>query len=286
MPSIRTLGIEVVKTSGAEELVLCPFHDDTKPSAWYNPKKNLFYCAVCNKGMTYRQVAYALGVAIEDEETIFDEDPMDDFDLMEDSELLNIGIDKYHFDYMSNRNVSEKTAKHYGVRWKTSKPEAIVLPVTDVREHVIGVCYRYIWPHETGSRYKKLGKTTPIWPMHLLRSFPENDVVIVTEGAFSAMRISSYCEEYAKSPGSIVALLGAKANQKVVDTLSGFSPIFIYDNDDAGRNACRKMRSLAPHAYSFVVPVSPDDMTDKQVKEFFIKLNNKITKREHELLSV
>lgn len=278
MPSIRTLGIEIARVSGAEELVLCPFHEDRKPSAWFNPKKNLFYCAVCNKGMTYRQLAYALGQEIEDEETVLDEDPLDDFDLTE-PETMNLGVSKYHHDYMKQRKVSEEVAAVYQVRWKPSEPEAIVMPITDVRNHTLGVCYRYTNPLEAGSRYKIIGKTTPIWPMHLLPKVVENDYMIITEGVFSAMRLATYCLEKEKVAGNFFALMGAKANEGIVEATKQYKPIFIYDNDEAGRNACRKMRKLAPHYHSFVVPLSPDDMWDKHMPEFFGKIQKAVLRK-------
>lgn len=38
-----------------EVKVLCPFHDDTKPSATVNTEKNLFHCWVCNSGYNEEQ---------------------------------------------------------------------------------------------------------------------------------------------------------------------------------------------------------------------------------------
>lgn len=275
--SVRELGLEVVRTSGGEELLCCPLHDDRSPSAWYNPKKELFYCAVCNKGLTYRQLAYALGFPVEDEEWVLEEEPTD-YDLTSDSEVLDIGIPMFGSNYyMVGRNITAPISSHYGVRWKPSNPSAVVLPLTTPNDATVGVCYRYVDAEAAGTRYRKVGKTTPLWPMHLLPSVVENDIVIVAEGAFSAMRLASFvlASKYAE-PGNFFSLLGAKATQEVVDVLAPYRPIILYDNDEAGRNACRKMRRLAPHYHSFVLPKAPDDMVDEEIPVLFGKIGRKM----------
>ena len=43
--------------TGAEEVkVLCPFHNDTNPSATINVEKDLFHCWVCKEGYNEQQV--------------------------------------------------------------------------------------------------------------------------------------------------------------------------------------------------------------------------------------
>jgi DNA primase len=61
------------------------------------------------------------------------------------------------------------------------------------------------------------------------------------------------------------ATLGAKGNQMVREVTRAFDAIFLYDGDEAGARACKKMRELGvEHAYC--VPVSPDDMDDEQLE--------------------
>lgn len=91
------------------------------------------------------------------------------------------------------------------------------------------------------------------------------------------MRIATAYDNVGKSVHSL-ALLGAKANEAIVDVLRDWDiVIFFYDGDEAGIRACRKMRKLFPLAYSWTLPTAPDDMTDKELEELFAKLEKNIT---------
>jgi DNA primase len=57
----RAVGLEVTGTSGGEELVVCPFHDDHNASATWNPKSDLFYCFTCGEGMNLEQLLRRTG---------------------------------------------------------------------------------------------------------------------------------------------------------------------------------------------------------------------------------
>lgn len=86
------------------------------------------------------------------------------------------------------------------------------------------------------------------------------------------MRIATAYDNVGKSVHSM-ALLGAKANEKIVDVLRDWEfVVFLYDGDEAGTRACRKMRQLFPLAKAWTVDVSPDDMTDEQLQEMLTKV--------------
>jgi DNA primase len=121
-------------------------------------------------------------------------------------------------------------------------------------------------PALSGMRYRILGKRQPLWPMYWLKHvYLEGDYIVITEGAWSAMHI------YQHSGLLPLALMGAKAGTEILDILAPFRPIFLYDGDQAGRNACKKMRSLGAE-HSYVLPVSPDDMGISQLEELTKKL--------------
>lgn len=267
MLSARELGLTVMGTSGKEELVLCPFHDDRTPSAWYNPHKELFYCAVCGFGMSAQQVAEKLGIEIEALDG--EEKELDDLDLVIESSPFSLGTVKLYHPYFKSRKIDAYTIAHYGVRWDDTEPQAAVLPITNIRGAVQGVCYRYLNPNEAGTRYRIVGKSAAVWPLHLLTQHEEGKPVIVCEGAWSAMRLYSFAHARGFEITAL-ALLGAKANRKIVETLASFEAIFLYDNDQAGKRACLKMRQFLPLSNTWTVSVSPDDMSDAQIENLFI----------------
>jgi hypothetical protein len=272
MTSARVLGLEVAGMSGGEELVLCPFHEDRKPSAWYSPTKDLFYCAVCNLGLNLYQLADRLNLDVSELEE-FAPDDLPDLDLIETPIDFELG-ERVYIPYYEQRNISEYVTTLYGLTWQ-AKPEAVILPLTNLNGKLKGVQYRYLHPEETGTRYRTVGETFPVWPMHFLKATGwVGEPLLVTEGAWSAMRLTDYAARQGHSL-LVLALLGAKANQRIVDTLRPFNCCFLYDGDKAGKRACAKMRSLWPTAHVWTLSVSPDDMSDEQIEALFNRLDSK-----------
>lgn len=271
MLSARNLGLSVTRSSGDEEYVICPWHDDKSPSASYNRRKGMFYCYVCHLGLNLEQLLKKLGL---EDMPLDEEREPEDFDLLGEQLPLDLGSQIGTEGYYLKRGIGTLTMFKYGARWKAGTPEAAVLPIYDLQSSLVGVMYRYLHPEMTGTRYKVIGDPTPLWPMPLFKEI-DNNPIIVTEGAFSAMRISSWFAENHLS-SNCFALLGAKASQRVVDMLKGFSPVFLYDNDLAGRTACRQMRRLFPTAPSWTLSTAPDDMTDEELLVLFGKIVERI----------
>ncbi len=274
MTSARAFGLTVTKMSGGQELVLCPFHNDRHASAWWNPTKELFYCAVCGLGLNAVQLANRLG--LEHEEVVeWDVEP-EDFNLVDESEPWNLGVNEYH-EYFKQRGICPTVIDRCGIRWKYTEPEAAVIPLCDINDNVQGVQYRYLDVEKAGTRYKTFGKVPPVWPMQRLPKLHEGQMVMVVEGAWSALRLETFSTENEHSYPPAFALLGAKANEEIVEVLRPFQAVYLYDNDDAGRRACRKMRELSPLSWSFVGN-SPDDMNDAEILNMYGALKLKLTK--------
>lgn len=171
--------------------------------------------------------------------------------------------------YFGERGVDESACVRYNLHFKEGSYPAAVFPVPNVRGDIIGAVYRFIDPKS--NRYVKMGRMTPVWPMNFLPLFGEGQTVIVCEGAFSALRLNSHFSE----PGinlPVLSLFGAKASQEIVDVLTPFRPVFLYDDDRAGNAACRKMRRLNPVAHSYTLSTAPDDMSREQLAELLCKI--------------
>lgn len=272
MTSARNLGLTVTGSSGREELVLCPFHSDKTSSAWWNPDKELFYCAVCGIGLNLVQLASRLNVALDEIASNANEN-IQDYNLMVETPHYDLGEVKYH-PYFEKRKIDRQVFYMYGARFKDSIPIAASFPIYDLTNKVVGVQYRYLNPEETGTRYRTFGEVQPVWPMHELKWLVTTKTVIVTEGVFSAMRLSSHLYHNESSTINLIVLatMGAKANSKTLALLNPFKSIFLYDNDNAGRRACKKMRELAPLGHAYVLSTSPDDMNNTQLYELVDKV--------------
>lgn len=259
MISAAHFGMEVCGTSSGEELVRCPFHTDSSPSAWFNPKKGLFWCAVCHVGKNLFQLRDALAPDLELDDLPEIEPP--DYNFFDEGLRFELGEDNVYHDYLvKERKINPVVSALYGMRWLSTEPEAAVIPFVDQQKKTQGVMYRYVDAKKAGTRYRIIGEPTPVWPMPLVKHInPERDFCFVTEGAWSAMRIASVSDQLALS------VLGAKANRKIADTLRPFQCVFLYDNDIAGRSACARMRQLMPTAAAWTLRKAPDDMTDEEI---------------------
>jgi hypothetical protein len=225
----------------------------------------MFFCYVCQLGLNVEQLSKRLGLTIaplEEWEKI-NREP-EDYNMVIEEEKLELGTIHYH-SYFDDRSISPETIQRYGVHWKFGEPQSAVLPVTNLKGKVIGAVHRYEDSELAGTRYKKFGDMTPVWPMHLLRDADPALNITVCEGAWSAMRLYTWFVESGHPDAVCLSLLGAKANVSIVDTLRPFKPIFLYDNDNAGTIACRKMRKLMPLAHSWTLSKAPDDMTDDEI---------------------
>lgn len=274
-PSARNLGLNVVRSTGNEEICFCPFHSDTKPSASWNKSKGLFNCFTCVLGLNLVQLSARLGLEPMDSEDGSIVPSPEDYNLMTETERWDIGIKDYHA-YFKMRGVCKQTAWVYNLHWNYMEPQAAVLPTTSLRGDIIGAQYRYLVPTDAGTRYKTFGKTAPLWPMCFLQGASTWDTILVTEGAWSAMCIYTWFVNREVSPPLCLALLGAKANQEIIDTLRPFKPFFLYDGDKAGTTACRKMRKLWPSVQAWTVSKSPDDMGPEEIAYIINLIQEKV----------
>jgi DNA primase len=172
--------------------------------------------------------------------------------------------------YTRSRRISYSTLAAYGVQ---ATADSIIFPFTDLRGKVTGTMSRYTDPEKVGTRYKIHGKRQPLWPMHWLKERATlNSEVVVVEGAWSAMSLYQWDHYF------VLSLMGAKAGAEIVEILAPFQTVYLYDDDVAGRNACKKMRRLGVER-AYVLPVAPDDMSVEQLEELTGKLD-KLWRRE------
>jgi DNA primase len=163
--------------------------------------------------------------------------------------------------------------EQYGVMWgdEESGGPRVIFPSRSLYGKTEGVICRYVEPG-LGPRYRKTGRMFPVWPMEILVGSIYGEYIIVTEGAFSCLRIASVSKIF-----KVVSLMGAKANHEIVAQLSAFNPIFLYDADDAGRRAAKEMKRLRPDWSVKISRPSPDDMLDDaQVKKLVAKIADEI----------
>lgn len=271
MPSVKELGIEIVKISAGQEVIHCPFHDDKRASAWFSPIKGLFYCAVCGVGCNIAQLAAKLGLEWEGEDYGPYQRVIPDYNLIEDSP--NYGVMKFH-PYINYRGITPLTSTIFGLRvLDFVSAEAIVLPHFNIYlnpSNPVGATIRYIDPAQTGTRYKKIGKSYPLWPMNRLLINGLDNLIIV-EGGWSAMKMCPGEE----NNEAVVSTLGTSVGSDLIEMSLPFkNVIFLYDGDMAGYRACMKIRETRPTFKAFTLSKSPDDMDDFELSNLWKKVRN------------
>jgi DNA primase len=268
MFSAKAFGLSVRGSSGGEELVVCPFHHDHSPSAWFNPKKGLFYCSVCHLGLNISQLAKKLGVRLDEVEEVYstDREEPEEYNLFEEQLRLDLGEEVYH-PYFQKRNISEEAISAYGVRWSSAK-DAAVMPISDLQGVIRGATYR----RRSGRvRYYSQGQRFPLWPMRLLPALDLRRPVLITEGPFSALRIATVSPQTQS-----LCLFGSRATQTLVEAIRPLKAILLYDGDLAGRTACLRLRRMAPSISAYTTEISPDDMTEEEIYELLGKIQRRI----------
>jgi hypothetical protein len=220
--------------------------------------------------MNLMQLLDATGATIDSELFYADDDyyPGPTLDWSSPEMDFPVGIPGYT-EYLSSRGVSREAVDHFQLEIDLPY-ENVLFPITSPKGLRTGTIVRYMdkAPGSYGKRYMKMGRMWPVWPMGRLRSIPVHDIVVVTEGLFSALRFETVIQN-----GKSLSLCGARANYDIVSALSAFIPIIVYDNDLAGRKAAKWMKRARPEWTVIVARTSPDDiLDDKRLKDLWWRL--------------
>ena len=233
--------------TGAEEVkVLCPFHNDTSPSASINIKKDLFHCWVCGVGYNEQQfLARMSGISLSDAHKVVlkTNETTHDWNLVEKAELWanptflkkveDLGFNRSVINELSLGLVKDNKGRAYlgypvfynGIlmdirRFNISKFEGVPKIMSNA-----GADAGFIIPFDIWSKSKDL---TYIFEgekkMAVARSLGLNAITI-TGGA------------------------NARPNDFVINAFKDRDVVICYDNDDAGRDGAykiyEKLKSIA-----------------------------------------
>jgi hypothetical protein len=234
---------------GAEEVkVLCPFHNDTSPSASINIKKDLFHCWVCGVGYNEQQfLARMNNISLSDAHKIVlkTNETTHEWTLVEKAELWAnptflqkveaLGIDRKIINELHLGLVKDNKGRAYlgypvfynGIlmdtrRFNISKFEGVPKIMSNAGAEAGFVMPYDVWIKDTNLTYIFEGEKK----MALARSLGLNAITL-TGGA------------------------NARPNDFVINAFKDRDVIICYDNDDAGRDGAYKVHEkLKPIAKS------------------------------------
>lgn len=267
---IKNLGIQVVKVENDELHCLCPKHQDSSPSFFFNLKTEKFHCFVgCLKGRGIHQLIFQItGVSTNGKPSVepvlkkFTLNRENDKKILPTIPLLPLAWNNPGEVYLINRGFAIETIKEYGIMfWE--EEGAIVIPLDDV-----GYVIRYL-SKDAPKKYKYIAGTRITDTLFGVKKLPETLTnIILVEGSLDCLWLRQI-----GFPNSL-ALLHADITPNQLRILRGVSN-YVYlmlDGDNAGREASLKIKKIL--GGDFIVKVcnlpegkDPDNLNKNEILE-------------------
>lgn len=226
----QALGLETFQMRGEEVVVLCPFHDDSKPSASFNVEKGLFHCFACGASMGAKRVAEELGGTVVGLASLAHL-----ADRREEKEWRPLLYSPLAFDhpYLKKRGITNDEVEAHQIRAVRlgMDDDGIGFPITALDGSVIGLNIRRSTVFGSQARYVTYGEKPALWPAHL---FPAERIAYVVEGIISAIKLR-------RAGIPAFATLGAGSINRAVVALNGRQAIVMFDDDFAGYLGAAKL---------------------------------------------
>lgn len=241
------LGLQIVRVSGVEAKLRCPFHFDQTPSAMFNLTNGLFHCFGCgHSANVYQLVKEFGGELLKIELSLiphFDEP---------DHEWRNLSLSKLanRNKYLQSRGVTIDQINNFSIM---RHKEGILFPIFDKRGLMIGIQERryYLEP-----KYMLHGERTPVWPMKNLKY--EN--LLLVEGVFGVLRAEKYGY-------NAVCTMGASAIPQAAKVLEGHNVKIVFDNDLAGHLGAYSFMRLHSTSSVYLPGTEVDEADEKEFSE-------------------
>lgn len=257
--------VEPEEWNQEEVKVLCPFHDDTRPSSSINTQKNLFHCWVCNIGYNEEQfVAKINNIPTTDAIKLLDKYNVSD-DWKYNEGLL--WSDEKFLAKVKELGLSEQTIldMKLGVtKLENSNKKLLGIPIfynnilVDVRKYNLlkydGIpkcCSNtdaesgWIVPYDLFLESKE--------PCYLFEG--EKDMLIAREHGINAY--------------TMVSGAGATPNQNVIGAFRDKEIILCYDNDNAGHNGMVNMFKSIKDITKSVKYIKIGDVVKEEKEDFY-----------------
>ena len=250
----------------AEEVkVLCPFHDDTRPSASINTQKDLFHCWVCNIGYNEEQfVAKVNNISTTEAIKLLDKYSVSD------NWEYNKGLlwsDSKFLEAVKNLGLSEKTILDLNlglVKPENSNKRLLGIPVyynnilVDVRKYNL---LKYDGTPKCASNEN--AESGWIIPYDVFLN--SDEPCYLFEGEKDMM----IAREYGINAYTMVSGAGATPNSSVIGSFEGKDIILCYDNDEAGQNGMVNMYKSIKDTAKSVKYIKIGDVVKEEKEDFY-----------------
>ena len=259
---------EVENWNNEEVKVLCPFHEDTHPSASINTYKDLFHCWVCDIGYNEEQfIARINGISSADAIKLLGKYQVQDkWDierglLWADNVLLSkviaLGLSKELIEEMRLGLVKDETGKKYlGI------PVFYNNILVDIRRYNI---MKYEGqPKMMGNEGARTG-----WLIPYDKFLSSDNVCYLFEGEKDMLM----ARELGINAYTLTGGAGAKPNEYVINAFKDKDIILCYDNDDAGHKGMESVYKEIKDIVKSVKYVEIGDVVKENKEDFYDYVN-------------
>lgn len=265
-----------------EVKVLCPFHDDTRPSASVNTEKSLFHCLVCNTGLNEHQfIAEVNGIPKLEASKVLQRLNEEDSDWLISEKAYLLSNDKVMSAVSKTLHISKKTIDllDLGLIQDNKLRDFVGIPVFYNRVVMDVRRYNFLnhsgFPKIKSNKGAENGWVIPydLWkknqPTYIFEG--EKDTILAIDRGLNAITLTG----------------GANAlpNEFMMDSFKDQELIICYDNDDAGRSGSRQ---LFKHLHSIAKSIRFVDIGEvvKELKEDFFDMIVKYEKTVDDFLAL
>jgi DNA primase len=299
--ALNKRGISTFSGAGAEDVFInCPFHNDQKPSCEVNIHNGLFHCFGCGESGSFAKLLAEIENIPLDEakRRIMDGESIDSvhedlkkklLDMDDEKELPKFfDLDSFNkvfapvagtagMNYLKKRNISEKTAERYNLRWGDHGKweNRIIIPICTDKGKLLTWAGRTIIKDLQPKTRKVGGRSSLFTLFGLYQILDEAKIrkvpyLIVCEGEFDAMYLmqNGY---YAVATMGTAKLTG---EQMALLKRHCASVVWSYDGDNAGRRAQKEgfmMTKKIMRSFTISLPEGkdPNDLTPDEIRKIY-----------------
>lgn len=255
---------EVDNWNNEEVKVLCPFHEDTHPSASINTYKDLFHCWVCNIGYNEEQfIARINGISNSDALKLLNKYQVQDKWEVEKgllwsdqtmlTKVMSLGFSKELIEEMKLGLIKDEVGKKY-------------LGIPIYYNNILVDVRRYnIMKYENQPKMKSNDNARVGWLVPYDKFLSSNEICYLFEGEKDMLM----ARELGINAYTLTGGAGAVPNEYVINAFKDKDIVICYDNDDAGHKGMESIYKELKDIVKSIKYIEIGDVVKEDKEDFY-----------------
>ena len=255
---------EVDNWNNEEVKVLCPFHEDTHPSASINTYKDLFHCWVCNIGYNEEQfIARINGISNSDALKLLNKYQVQDKWEVEKgllwsdqtmlTKVMSLGFSKELIEEMKLGLIKDEFGKKY-------------LGIPIYYNNILVDVRRYnIMKYENQPKMKSNDNARVGWLVPYDKFLSSNEICYLFEGEKDMLM----ARELGINAYTLTGGAGAVPNEYVINAFKDKDIVICYDNDDAGHKGMESIYKELKDIVKSIKYIEIGDVVKEDKEDFY-----------------